>query len=98
MVLLLSYIKFYIEVWSFGMLQSFLCHKLHGITSHNTAVSVITAMRTSYIKISVFVIHSVHGTLITPTSVYGKRMKFSIHKTQNPNRTHMEALVGESHK
>jgi hypothetical protein len=56
-------------------------------------------MRTSYIKISVFVIHSVRGTVITPTSVYGKRMKFSIHKTPNPNRTHMEeALVGESHK
>jgi hypothetical protein len=98
MVLPLPYIKFYIEIWSFGMLASFLCHKLHGITSHNTAISVITAMRTSYIKISVFVIHSVHYTAITPTSVYGKRMPFVTHKTPNPNRAHMEALVRESYK
>ena len=88
MVLLLSYIKFCIEIWSLGMLASYLCHKLHGITSHNTAVSVITAMRTSYIKISLFVMHSVHGTVITPTSVYGKRMQFFIHRTPNPNRAH----------
>jgi len=43
-------------------------------------------MRTSYIKISVFVIHSVRNTVITPVSVYGKRMQFAIHKTPNPNR------------
>jgi hypothetical protein len=98
MVLLLSYIKFCIEIWSFGILASYLCLKLHGITSNNTAVSVITATSTSDIKISLLVIHSEHGTVITATSLYGKRMQFAIQKTPNSNRAHMEALVGESHK